>query len=116
MSTVALSPSAQIGQLIERSRQRFADGMQLADFAGIFLDAMRLSIAAVDAIPMEPAARKALVVEFAGDIFDQFAGKLIPPMAWPFWLLARSTVRAAFLAFAGGVIESLLPVVREASK
>jgi hypothetical protein len=33
-------------------------------------------------------------------------------VAWPVYIIARPAIRALVLALAGGVIESLLPLVR----
>lgn len=111
-----LSPSAKIGVFIERSRRRFEDGISVSDFAGIFFDSMKLAVEAVDVLPIKGELRKAMVLDFADDIFETFAPMLIPPMALPFWFFAKPSIKKFFLLFASGIVEHILPMIREGGK
>lgn len=111
-----LSPSAIIGVFIERSRRRFEDGISVSDFAGIFFDCMKLAVEAVDVLPIQGELRKAMVLDFAADIFETFTPLLIPAVATPVWFFAKPAAKKFFLLFASGLVEAILPVVREGGK
>lgn len=112
----ALSPSAKIGVFIERSRRRFEDGISISDFAGIFFDSIKLAVEAVDVLPIQGELRKAMVLDFSEEIFETFTPLLIPPMALPFWFFAKPSIKKFFLLFASGIIEHILPMIREGNK
>jgi hypothetical protein len=73
-----------------------------------------MAIAALDSIPVDGVERKAIVIAFVGDIFDEFADRVVPLPAWPVWIIAKPTVRIIALAIAAGATEALLPLVRSA--
>ena len=102
-----------IEEFMQRTSRRFADGISVSDFATTFIDLMRLAIVTLDTVPIPGEKRKQMVLAWAGDLFDSLTPRLVPSVAWPFWLMARPIARATFVAFAAGVIESLLVIVRE---
>jgi len=54
------------------------------------------------------------VMEAAAALFDELADKAIPTVLWPFWVLARPSVRSLVLALASGAVEQILPMLRGA--
>jgi hypothetical protein len=93
-----------------------AGGISVAEFGELTISLMRIVIATADTIPADGALKKAWVVEAVGLLFDAVADKCVPVMAWPVWLVVRSTVRSLVLMAVAGAVESLLPVVREATR
>jgi hypothetical protein len=74
---------------------------------------MRLAVATLDDIAtMTGAEKKDLALVAAAALFDTVADRCVPLVAWPVYIIARPAIRALVLALAGGVIESLLPLVR----
>lgn len=94
------------------ARLKAQGGITVAEFGELLIAAMRLAVAAVDALPADGAAKKAMVIAAVGVVFDALADHAVPTLAYPFWLVARPAVRALVLMFADGAIESLLPLVR----
>ena len=105
----------QILEFVQRAKGIAADGLTIAEFAGLAHDLLKLSMAAVDSVPSDGAAKKQFVLDAVIVLFDGVADKLVPWPALPVWYVAKPLVRSVVLAVASGVIESLLPVVRAAS-
>lgn len=87
-------------------------GITVAEFGELLVAAMRMAVAAVDALPADGAAKKQMVIAAVGVVFDSLADYMVPALAYPFWVVARPAVRSLVLMFAAGAIESLLPLVR----
>lgn len=102
----------QVRDYIQRAKGVAADGLTITEFAGLAVDLLKLSMAAVDSLPSDGAAKKTFVLEAVGLLFDGIADKLVPWPAYPLWVVARPVVRAVVLAVASGVVESILPMVR----
>jgi hypothetical protein len=94
------------------ARLKVHGGITVAEFGELLMAAMRMAVAAVDAMPETGAEKKALVLSAVGVVFDALANFAVPALAYPFWIAVRPAVRALVLAFADGAIESLLPLVR----
>lgn len=98
---------------ILKAREASKDGLTWAEFGTLLVALLRLSIAALDSVEKLPGeAKKALVLDAAGRLFDALADKAVPVLAYPVWLIARPAIRALVLALAGGAVEILLPMVR----
>jgi hypothetical protein len=102
----------QIGQLIEVTKARFADGMSVSDLAEATVGGMRLAIGLLDRLEMPGAEKKQEVLKLVDFFFDQFADLCVPLVAKPIWWLVKPAVRALILSLASGAVESLLPLVR----
>jgi hypothetical protein len=94
------------------ARIKSQNGITVAEFGELLVAAMRLAVAAVDSMPADGAAKKALVLSAVGVVFDTLADYAVPALAYPLWVVVRPAVRALVLMFADGAIESLLPLVR----
>lgn len=94
------------------ARLKAYGGITVAEFGELLIAAMRMAVAAVDALPTDGAAKKAMVIAAVGVVFDSLADYMVPTLAYPFWVVARPAVRSLVLMFAAGAIESLLPLVR----
>jgi hypothetical protein len=88
------------------------DGISVSDFAELATSLLRLVVSALDSIPSDGVQKKAWAVAAVASLFDAVADKCVPVYFVPFWVVSRSTVRAIVLLAAGGVVESLLPIVR----
>lgn len=114
----ATKPLVTLGEKVKAyvavARLKAADGLSIAELSELIVSAMRMAIAALDSIPVGGAERKAIVIAFVGDIFDEFADRVVPLPAWPAWIIAKPTVRIIALAIAAGATEALLPLVRSA--
>jgi len=106
--------SEKVKAYVTVARLKAADGLSIAELSELTVSAMRMAIAALDSIPVGGAERKAIVIDFVGAIFDEFADRVVPLAAWPVWIVAKPTVRIVALAIASGATEALLPLVRSA--
>jgi hypothetical protein len=88
------------------------DGISVSDFAELATSLLRLVVSALDSIPSDGAQKKLWAVAAVASLFDAVADKCVPIYCVPFWVVSRPTVRAIVLLAAGGVVESLLPIVR----
>lgn len=120
--TIAEAPLAAAGsvqQVLDKIRA-FIDsavtlaqgGLTISEFGELAVSLLRVTIDAVDSIPIDGPAKKAWVLEAVAMLYDAVADKVIPAPLYPLWLLVRSPVRSLALAVAGGAIESILPLVR----
>lgn len=90
------------------------DGISVSDFAELATSLLRLAVSALDSIPADGEQKKLWAVAAVASLFDAVADKCVPIYFVPFWVVSRSTVRAIVLLAAGGVVQSLLPIVRAA--
>lgn len=104
--------ATKVADFIAGVKAKAADGLTVAEFWQAASDLLRLVVTALDSIPGEGQAKKEYAITAVALLFDAVADKLIPTVAWPFWLIFRSSVRGLVLAAAAGLIESLLPLVR----
>lgn len=112
--TTTTSFAGLVGALIETAKARAADGLSVADFAELALGICRAAIQAADGLALPGRDKKAWVLEAVGATFDAIADRMIPIVLWPLWLVLRPAARALVLAAAGGAVEILLPLVRNA--
>jgi hypothetical protein len=89
-----------------------SDGLTLGEFAELTVALLRVTIDAVDSIPIDGPAKKQWVLEGVAMLFDAVADRAVPMAAYPIWILVRPAVRSLVLAVAGGAVESILPLVR----
>lgn len=113
-SSTPVDLAAKVEAFVSTARILSADGLTFAEAGELATQLLRLTMAAVDAIPTDGAAKKAFVLDSLGLLFDAVADRLVPLPVLPVWWLVRSPVRSLVLAVAGGAIESLLPIVRAA--
>jgi len=102
----------QVSSFCTVAKLKSADGLTLAEFSELTLSAIRLGIAAVDAVPADGAAKKALVLDVVGHVFDTFADRVIPFPLLPIWWVSKPAIRSIVLSLSSGAVESLLPLVR----
>ncbi len=89
-----------------------ADGLTWAEFGELLVGLLRLAVKTVDVLNVPGDQKKAVVMEAAAALFDAIADKAVPAVLWPFWILARPSVRSLVLALASGAVEQILPMVR----
>ena len=107
--------SEKVKAYITTAKLAASDGLNWSEFGELLTALMRLAVSTLDDIAtMTGAEKKDLSLVAAAALFDTVADRCVPMVAWPFYVLARPAIRALVLALAGGVIESLLPLVRAA--
>lgn len=120
--TIAEAPMAAAGSVsqvldkirafIDSSVAMAQDGLSISEFGELVVALLRVTVDAVDSIPIDGPSKKAWVLEAVALLYDAVADKAIPTPVYPLWLLVRSPVRSLVLAVASGAIESILPLVR----
>jgi len=105
--------SEKVKAYITTAKLAASDGLNWSEFGELLTALMRLAVATLDDIAtMTGAEKKDLALVAAAALFDTVADRCVPLVAWPVYIIARPAIRALVLALAGGVIESLLPLVR----
>lgn len=110
--TEALLLSERVQRFVESTIVAAKDGITVSEFARLFVEAIRLAVAAMDALPLPGEERKAAVMAFAGQVFDLLADKCVPAVAWPAWVLLKPAARSLAVSLSGGIIEAILPLIR----
>lgn len=87
------------------------DGITVSEFAEMAIGLLRVSMEAVDSIPIDGPAKKAWVLDAVALLFDAVADKFVPTLAWPIWIVIKPGVRSLVLAAAGGAVEAILPIL-----
>lgn len=106
--------SDKVKSYVTHAKELASDGLSVADFAELATSLLRLTVAALDSIPADGEQKKLWAIAAVGTLFDAVADKCVPVYFLPFWILSRPTIRAIVLLAAGGVVQSLLPIVRAA--
>lgn len=104
--------SDKVTAYVKHARELASDGMSVSDFAELATSLLRLVVSALDSIPAHGDQKKVWAIGAVASLFDAVADKCVPIYFVPFWVVSRPTVRAIVLLAAGGVIQSLLPIVR----
>lgn len=106
--------SEKVKSYVTHAQSLASDGLSVADFAELATSLLRLVVAALDSIPADGEQKKLWAVAAVASLFDAVADRCVPVYFLPFWIVAKPTVRAIVLLAAGGVVQSLLPLVRAA--
>lgn len=101
-----------VSAYISRAKDLAKDGLSVADFAELATSLLRLAVAALDSIPADGEQKKAWAVAAVASLFDAVADRCVPLYFVPFWVVLRPAVRAVVLLAAGGIVQSILPLVR----
>ena len=88
-----------------------ADGITLSEFSEMAVGLLRVTMAAVDSIPIDGPSKKAWVLEAVAMLFDDVADQMIPTLAWPIWVMLKPGIRSLVLAAASGAVEAILPIL-----
>ena len=106
--------SAVIG-FIAGARAKAAGGLTVSEFGSLTVEVIRLAVAGLDAInTLDGPAKKAWAIACVGSLFDAVADACVPFAAKPIWWIVRPAVRTLVLSAAGGALEQILKLTREA--
>jgi len=112
-SDETMTPMQRAAAFLSAAQSAAADGLTWQEFGQLLVALMRTLVAALDDVAnMTGPAKKALVLEAVGQLFDLLADKCVPIWAWPIWALCRPAIRSLVLALASGGIEQILVLVR----
>ena len=107
--------SAVVG-FIAGARAKAQGGLTVAEFGSLVVEVIRLAVAGLDTInTLDGPSKKAWAIACVGNLFDAVAGLAVPLYLQPFWILARPAIRVLVLAAAGGALEQILKLTREAT-
>jgi hypothetical protein len=101
---------------IAGARLKAQGGLTVSEFGSLTVEVIRLAVAGLDTIStLDGAAKKAWALSCVGSLFDAVADACIPLLARPVWWIVRPAVRTLVLSAAGGALEQILALTREAS-
>lgn len=105
--------AGKVQAFLASARAAAGDGLTWQEFGELLVALLRLSVQTLDAtLTLTGPEKKALVLEAVAVLFDTFADKCVPLIAYPIWVLARPAIRALILALSSGAVEQLLSLVR----
>lgn len=100
---------------IASARLKAQGGLTVAEFGSLVVEVIRLAVAGLDTIStLDGPAKKAWAIACVGSLFDAVADSCVPLVAWPVWFIVRPAVRTLVLSAAGGALEQILKLTREA--
>lgn len=111
-----LALSDKVTAYISQARRVTADGITFGELVELIVAAMRLAIAAVDELGLAGEQKKAIVVDLAATLFDEFADLAVPLPLKPIWWMVKPAARALCQTLAAGAVEALIPLVRIADE
>jgi hypothetical protein len=103
--------NARLQAFVESAKAKAANGLTIAEMTAIVYEFIQLATAAANELSNPGAEKKALVLDWAGKLFDV----LIVFVPLPMWYrlavapFARKYVRAAYLEVVSALIEFLRP-------
>ena len=101
---------------IASARIKAQGGLTVSEFGSLTVEVIRLAVAGLDTIStLDGAAKKAWAIACVGSLFDAVADSCVPMLAKPVWWILRPAVRTLVLSAAGGALEQILKLTREAS-
>ena len=107
--------SAVIG-FIAGARAKAQGGLTVSEFGSLTVEVIRLAVAGLDTIStLDGPSKKAWALACVAALFDAVADACIPLPAKPIWWIFRPAVRTLVLSAAGGALEQILKLTREAS-
>jgi hypothetical protein len=107
---------SRVNLFLEDARDKAQNGLTVAEFGELTLELLKVACGGLDVVrTLDGPAKRVLVLQAVGALFDAVAGSAVPWAAWPLWIAARPVLRVTLLAFAGGLLESLLPTLRSAA-
>ena len=101
--------------LIAGARLKAANGLTVAEFGSLTVELIRLAVAGLDTVTtLDGPGKKAWAIACVGALFDAVADSCVPMLAKPVWWIVRPAVRTLVLSAAGGALEQILKMTREA--
>ena len=107
--------TAAVESFIADAKAKAGGGLTVAEFGSLVVALLHLAVAGLDTMAGDGADKKLWVVQMIGVLFDSVAFSCVPWLATPAWLVLRPAIRSIVLAAAGGMIDSLIPLVRKAA-
>ena len=102
--------------LIAGARLKAANGLTVAEFGSLTVELIRLAVAGLDTVTtLDGPGKKAWTLACVGALFDAVADSCVPFVAKPVWWIVRPAVRTLVLSAAGGALEQILKLTREAA-
>ena len=105
--------TAAVESFISDAKAKAAGGITVAEFGSLMVALLRLAVAGLDTMSGDGVDKKLWAVQMIGVLFDATAFACVPWAATPAWLVLRPAIRSIVLAAAGGMIDSLLPLIRK---
>lgn len=114
-ASMVAGPSARLAAYIAAAKEVAADGLTWGEFGCLLTSLITLMAEALEfSASMTNEQKRSSVLDAAGMLFDAIAWNAVPATAWPVWYFVRPAIRAFVVALAGGILEVVLPLSREA--
>ena len=108
--------AAQVSVFLSTAQEDAKDGLSWPEFGRLLVQLLHLLVAGLDAVStLTGPQKKEIALTAVATLFDQFADRCVPVVAWPAWLIVRSGTRFLILSLAAGAVEALLQITRSSS-
>ena len=108
-------PNAVIA-FIASARLKADGGLTVSEFGSLTVEVIRLAVAGLDTIStLDGPSKKQWAIACVASLFDAVADACVPFVARPVWWIVRPAVRTLVLSAAGGALEQILKLTREAA-
>lgn len=103
---------AKVRAFVDAARASGQGGYTVAEVAELLAELLRLTVAALEAIPADKPAKLQFAVDAVLMLFDAIADKAVPLVAWPAWIVLRPAVRHLVQLGTAGLVRVLLRMER----
>ena len=101
---------------IASARLKAAGGLTVSEFGSLTVEVIRLAVAGLDTVTtLDGPGKKAWSLACVAALFAAVAESCVPLLARPVWWIVRPAVRTLVLSAAGGALEQILALTRQAS-
>jgi len=105
-----------VAAFIAAARASAVDGLTWAEFGQLLVALLHLVVSGLDTVAgMTGPQKRDFALAAAAALFDTFADRCVPIVAYPVWLAIRPAIRLLVLSLSAGAVESLLRISRSAS-
>lgn len=107
------SVASRFAAFVAAASSASAGGITVAEFGELLTALVRIGVETLDSVRgMSGEEKKNYVLEAVGSLFDAVAALAVPWAAYPIWVACRPALRRLAVAFASGMIEQTLQIVR----
>ena len=101
---------------IASARLKAVGGLTVSEFGSLTVEVIRLAVAGLDTIStLDGPSKKQWAIACVANLFDAVADSCVPLPAKPIWWIVKPAIRSLVLSAAGGALEQILKLTREAS-
>jgi hypothetical protein len=108
--------AAQVSVFLATAHEEAKDGLNWSEFGRLLVQLLHLLVSGLDTVStLTGPEKKQIALTAVASLFDQFADRCVPVVAYPAWLVVRPGTRTLILSLAAGAVEALLSITRSST-